>query len=160
MDRGLPRATCSRRLPARVRTRSGLADLDREYSLAEIAIITRAGPARMLGLTHKGHLGPGADGDVTIYTPDADKRARCSSCRATSSRRARSSSTRATSARPPTGRTLHVAPEYDPDVVPDIEEWFDGHYSIQFANYPVGDSGRGQSDGHPVPDEGGRGRPR
>ncbi len=32
-------------------------------------------PARMLGLTHKGHLGVGADADVTIYTPSADKRA-------------------------------------------------------------------------------------
>ena len=30
-----------------------LADLDREYSLGEIAIITRAGPARILGLTEK-----------------------------------------------------------------------------------------------------------
>ena len=27
----------------------------------------------MLGLTRKGHLGPGADGDVTIYAPDDDK---------------------------------------------------------------------------------------
>ena len=28
----------------------------------------------MLGMTTKGHLGPGADGDVTIYAPDDDKR--------------------------------------------------------------------------------------
>ena len=53
--------------------RSGLGDLDREYTLSEIAIITRAGPARMLGLANKGHLGAGADADVTIYTPDDDK---------------------------------------------------------------------------------------
>ena len=43
-----------------------------QYTLSEIAIITRAGPARILGLEHKGHLGPGADADVTIYTPDAE----------------------------------------------------------------------------------------
>ena len=36
--------------------------------------MTRAGPARMLGLAHKGHLGPGADADVAIYAPDPDKR--------------------------------------------------------------------------------------
>ena len=42
-------------------------DLDREYSLSEIAIVTRAGPARLLGLKDKGHLGVGADADVTIY---------------------------------------------------------------------------------------------
>ena len=52
---------------------SALADgLDREYRLNEVAIITRAGPARILGLTRKGHLGIGADADVTIYSRDAD----------------------------------------------------------------------------------------
>jgi formylmethanofuran dehydrogenase subunit A len=44
-----------------------LADLDRQYTLSEIAIITSAGPARALGLPQKGHLGVGADADVAIY---------------------------------------------------------------------------------------------
>lgn len=39
-----------------------------------IAIITRAAPARILGLKDKGHLGPGADADITIYAPDNDGR--------------------------------------------------------------------------------------
>ncbi|HVU86837.1 MAG TPA: formylmethanofuran dehydrogenase subunit A, partial [Pirellulales bacterium] len=56
-----------------VRERTVLADLDREYTLSEICIITRAGPARILGLTNKGHLGVGADADVTIYTPDDNR---------------------------------------------------------------------------------------
>ena len=52
---------------------SALADgLAREYTLNEIAIITRAGPARLLGLAHKGHLGAGADADVTVYSRDPD----------------------------------------------------------------------------------------
>src|SRR5690606_31723 len=59
-------------VPSGVRERTVLADLDREYSLYEIAIITRAAPARILGLENKGHLGPGADADITIYQPDAD----------------------------------------------------------------------------------------
>ena len=50
-----------------------LDDLDREYTLEEIAIITRAGPARLLGLRDKGHLGVGADADVTIYDDRADR---------------------------------------------------------------------------------------
>ena len=33
----------------------------------EIAIITRAGPAGILGLKDKGHLGPGADADITVF---------------------------------------------------------------------------------------------
>ncbi|HVR72916.1 MAG TPA: formylmethanofuran dehydrogenase subunit A [Planctomycetota bacterium] len=53
--------------------RSALADIDREYSLGEIAIITRAAPARILGLPHKGHLGPGADADVTILDEWSDR---------------------------------------------------------------------------------------
>ena len=52
---------------------SVLKDLDREYTLNEIAIITRAGPARALGLANKGHLGPGADADITIYDEMEDK---------------------------------------------------------------------------------------
>ena len=57
----------------RVREQSTLADLDREYTLSEICIITRSGPAKILGLTNKGHLGVGADADITIYTPDENK---------------------------------------------------------------------------------------
>src|SRR5262249_22027215 len=57
MDRGL-RAATLKGLPKRARLCSGLGDLDREYTLADIATITRAAPARMLGLPSKGHLGP------------------------------------------------------------------------------------------------------
>lgn len=59
-------------MPVALRERSDIASLNREYTLSEIAIITRAGPARLLGLEHKGHLGPSADADITVYTPDAD----------------------------------------------------------------------------------------
>lgn len=46
---------------------SNLKQIDRELTLEEIAIITRAGPARALGLDNKGHLGTGADADIAIY---------------------------------------------------------------------------------------------
>ena len=52
---------------------SHLASLDREYSLYEIAIMTRAGAARLLGLSDRGHLGPGAAADITVYTEQDDK---------------------------------------------------------------------------------------
>ncbi|HHX25888.1 MAG TPA: formylmethanofuran dehydrogenase subunit A [Firmicutes bacterium] len=51
---------------------SELPKLTREYTLEEIAIITRAGPARTLGLANKGHLGIGADADIAIYRPNSD----------------------------------------------------------------------------------------
>jgi len=46
---------------------SSLKHIDRELTLDEIAIITRASPARTLGLANKGHLGPGADADIAVY---------------------------------------------------------------------------------------------
>jgi formylmethanofuran dehydrogenase subunit A len=55
------------KLPAKARKRTHLADIEREYTPSEIAIITSAGPARALGLSSKGHLGIGADADVAIY---------------------------------------------------------------------------------------------
>src|SRR5438552_14907264 len=47
--------------------------LAREYTLSEIAVVTRAGPARLLGLKNKGQLGAGADADITIYADDPDR---------------------------------------------------------------------------------------
>jgi formylmethanofuran dehydrogenase subunit A len=60
------------RLPAAVRKRSPLAGITREYTLQELCIVTRAAPARIAGLPHKGHLGVGADADIALYRPDAD----------------------------------------------------------------------------------------
>ncbi|MEM1639474.1 MAG: formylmethanofuran dehydrogenase subunit A [Desulfurococcaceae archaeon] len=48
-----------------------LPSLDTEFSLYEIAIMTRAAPAKLLGLDRfKGHLGVGADADIAIYDID------------------------------------------------------------------------------------------
>ena len=47
--------------------RSLLPSIDRELSLYELAIMTRAGQAKALGLKNKGHLGVGADADIAIY---------------------------------------------------------------------------------------------
>ena len=47
--------------------KSLLPTLNRELSLYEIAVVTRAAQAKALGLTSKGHLGIGADADVAIY---------------------------------------------------------------------------------------------
>lgn len=52
---------------------SNLASLDREYSLYEIAIMTRAGAAKLVGLADRGHLGIGGAADITVYTDDADR---------------------------------------------------------------------------------------
>lgn len=51
-------------------TASTLSDLDRELSLYELAIVTRAGTSKILGMKDRGHLSVGALGDVAIYKLD------------------------------------------------------------------------------------------
>ena len=58
---------------AKSKKKSILASIDRELSLYEIAIMTRAGPAKALNMKNKGHLGIGADGDVAIFNINPEK---------------------------------------------------------------------------------------
>ena len=135
MDRERRRDVLAR-VPKRVTERCTLGDLDREYTLNEIAIITRAAPAKMLGLENKGHLGPGADGDVTIYQPEDDLQRMFELPRyvlragevVVDDGELRSNTE---------GKLFHTAPDYDEGVLPDIQEWFEKYYTIQWRNYPV-----------------------
>ena len=136
MDRNL-RAEGLAKLPESVRTRVKLGELTREYTLEEIAIITRAAPARMLGLREKGHLAPGADADVAIYSPAADiermfqvpKYVIKGGAIVVDDGEVRPA---------PLGRTLYVERACDPAFVPEVVRHFDRESSIALANYPVG----------------------
>ncbi|MEX0728022.1 MAG: formylmethanofuran dehydrogenase subunit A [Planctomycetaceae bacterium] len=126
-------------LPPKVRERCVLGELDREYTLNEIAIITRAAPARLLGLDRKGHLGADADGDVTIYQPQDDVQLMFELPRyviRNGSIVVEDGEVRESFE----GKLLHVAPAYDEAAVDDIQSWFEEHYTIRFRNYPVDDS--------------------
>ena len=127
-----------KRLPVRVLERCTLADLDREYTLAEIAIITRAAPAKMLGLPHKGHLGSGADADIAIYTPQLDRRAMFELPRYVF-KAGELIVEQGEIRRVPFGPILCTEPAYDAGAVPHIGAWFEKNYSMAFANYAVGD---------------------
>ncbi len=72
MSRDL-RASWISQLPAEAMAVTTLPSITREYSLHEIAIMTRAAPAKLLGLADRGHLGPGAVADVAIYDDLADR---------------------------------------------------------------------------------------
>jgi len=127
-----------KRLPERVRERCLLPDLSREYTLNEIAIVTRAGPARLLGLSHKGHLGIGADADITIYTPGDDIKAMFELPRFVI-KAGEVILEQGEIRTVPFGPTLHVQPAYDTSVLADVKPWFEDHYTLAFANYPVDD---------------------
>jgi formylmethanofuran dehydrogenase subunit A len=62
-----------KKISKRARRGTQLSSIDREYTLHEIAIATRAGQAKALGLQNKGHLGVGADADIAIYSLNPEK---------------------------------------------------------------------------------------
>lgn len=116
---------------------SPLADgLTREYTLNEIAIITRAGPARLLGLRQKGHLGPGADADITIYSRDVDVAKMFATPRYVIKGGAlivEEGQLR----RAPSGRRLRLQPGYDDALLPDLRRHFEAYATVSFENFPV-----------------------
>jgi formylmethanofuran dehydrogenase subunit A len=135
MDRDF-RAQAFDRIHRRGRKNALLPELAREYSLYEIAIITRAGPARALGLKNKGHLGLGADADITIYANLEDKEemfARPKFVIKDGVVVARDG--RIVCERP--GRTLYVAPPYDPKIEEEIRAHFQASYTVSFDNYAI-----------------------
>jgi formylmethanofuran dehydrogenase subunit A len=54
---------------------SRLREIGREYTLQEVAILTRAGPARLLGLKDRGQLGAGAAADIAVFRDQTDREA-------------------------------------------------------------------------------------
>lgn len=135
MDAGARREAMAE-MPADLASRTVLANLDREYSLFEIAIITRAAPARLLGLSQKGHLGAGADADICVYRPNEDKAEMFSRPRFVfkgGELIAENGELR----REPPGQVLATATNYDPGTLPRIRDGFEANYSIQFGNYAL-----------------------
>ncbi len=121
-------------LHPRARKGALLAELDREYSLGEIAIITRAGPARTLGLERKGHLGVGADADIAVYEERDDKEAMFARPRYVY-KGGELVVRDGAAVREVTGRTFSVAPAYDTALEAEIREYFNKAYTVSFDNY-------------------------
>jgi formylmethanofuran dehydrogenase subunit A len=123
-------------LPAKAQKRTVLADLNRAYTLSEIAIITSAGPARALGLSQKGHLGVGADADISIYHENPDGVLMFRYPRyvikagevVVEEGEIRSMSQ---------GREFLVQPACDPGIEDYLRPLFKQYYTMSFENYPV-----------------------
>lgn len=113
-----------------------LPELDREYTLSEIAIITSAGPARALGLSQKGHLGVGADADVAIFNEDRDA-ARMFAYPRYVIKGGEVVIEEGEIRHIVAGRGLLVRPTYDEKVADYIRPLFQQYYTMSFDNYPV-----------------------
>jgi formylmethanofuran dehydrogenase subunit A len=125
-----------KKLPPKALKRTVLADLDRQYSLYEIAIITSAGPARALRMPQKGHLGPGADADVAVYheKPDGELLFRYPRYLIKDGEIVveEGDIKKVTD-----GREFVVHPTYDPKVEEFLRPVFQQYYTMSFDNYPV-----------------------
>jgi formylmethanofuran dehydrogenase subunit A len=72
MSRDL-RAQWIAELPQAAMAMTTLPSIAREYTLPEIATMTRSAPAKLLGLTDRGRLDPGAVADVAVYEELKDR---------------------------------------------------------------------------------------
>ena len=126
-----------KRLPQGALEGSALAEgLEREYTLSEIAVITRAAPARLAGLARKGHLGPGADADLVLYDKAADAERMFAAPRHVL-KGGKVVLEEGQLRRAPAGATLRAGPAPDPGVGERLREAFEARYSIRMDNYPV-----------------------
>jgi formylmethanofuran dehydrogenase subunit A len=134
----------------RAQKKSLLPTIDREYSLYELAIITRAGTAKALGLKNKGHLGVGADADVSIYNINPETQDIAQNYKPV--RRAFSNAVYtikdgeivvkdAEIVATPPGRTiwLDVQTKEPCRIDEEMKRKFKDYWTIEFDNYPVTD---------------------
>ena len=121
----------------RAQKRIVLADLDREYTLYEIAIVTSAGPARALGLTEKGHLGEGADADVTIYPEAPDGNGMLFTYPRYVLKGGEVVVEEGDVRAVVDGKEFIVRPSFDEGIEEYLAPLFEKAYTISFANYPV-----------------------
>jgi formylmethanofuran dehydrogenase subunit A len=136
MDRDFRNDQLRRANKRAIRSTVLLDDLEREYTLEEIAIVTRAGPARLLGLRDKGHLGAGADADVTIYDDRADREEMFAMPRHVI-KGGRTVVRDGALVEALAGELLRVGAPYDSAVDDVLRAQFDERYSVQFDSYPV-----------------------
>ena len=138
MDRDFRAEMLARIHPAAAR-HSGLAGISREYTLSEIAILTRAGPARALGLAERGHLGPGAAADIAVYAEDRD-RERMFGNPVLVLKDGRIVVREGRIVAELRGATNTVRPEHDPAIAGRIERFFAEHMTVRLRHFKVSDA--------------------
>ncbi|MBZ8142247.1 formylmethanofuran dehydrogenase subunit A [Rubrivivax gelatinosus] len=124
------------RLHPEVAANCALRSMTRELTLDEIAVLTRAGPARLLGLSDRGHLGAGAAADVAVYRDQADREAMF----ATPEHVYKDGVEVARAGRIvalPTGGVHFVEPGYDPIIEKTLRRHWDHNASMRFDHVAI-----------------------
>ena len=130
------RKECMAGLPPEIMNRITLPEINREYTLYEIATIMSAGPARALGLQQKGNLGIGKDADMVIYHSDKDI-ARMFGHPRYVIKRGEIVIEEGDIRETPDGSEYLVKPSFDPGTDEFLRPLFEDRYCMSFENYPV-----------------------
>lgn len=129
-----------------------LGSLDREYSLYEIAIMTRAAPARSLGLKDRGQLGVGAAADIAVYKEHDDKE-RMFEKPEYVFKDGKLVAKNGKIVDLTIGTTHTVKPDYDKHIEKHIREYYDKYHTVKMDNMIISkdeiyDNGRGSVTVH------------
>ena len=152
MDRGFRNDRLAAIHPEAAKS-STLGSIAREYTLYEIAIMTRAAPANILGLRGRGQLGDGAAADITVYRPQRNKEKMFAQPEYVFKdgelvvRKGRV-------VKVTQGCTHTVRPEYDRRIERSLRGYLDRYHTISLDNLRVSDAeilegGRGRLELHP-----------
>ena len=128
---------------------SHVKDITREYSLYEIAVVTRSGPAQSLGLRNRGHLGIGAVADVVLYRPGRD----WETVFANPVRVIKEGETVVIDGEivaTPRGKTLRQRIDYDKNIEKDLERNLFSHQTTRLSNFKISDDEMANSIGSEV----------
>tara|TARA_Y100000768_G_scaffold143378_1_gene106814 strand:- start:1914 stop:3569 length:1656 start_codon:yes stop_codon:yes gene_type:complete len=114
-----------------------LKDIKREYTLSEIATMTRSAPARILGLENKGSLSENADADITIYDSNIndveEMFAHPSHVIKDGVEVVRNGEIKNYM----WGKTQVVKPEHDPSIEKKLDKYFKKFHTIGLSNYII-----------------------
>jgi formylmethanofuran dehydrogenase subunit A len=134
-------------LPAEAVAMTTLPSISREYTLSELATMTRVAPARLLGLTDRGHLGTGARADVAVYDLDhGGDRARAfrHAALVVKDGEVVVRDGRVTSMRP--GRAISLAPGHDAAIGRRMRDYYDSRYGLSDALLRVPEPAVGRTE--------------
>ncbi len=120
------------------RKASVLGSIDREYSLYEIAIMTRAAPALSLGLTDRGHLGMNACADITVYAEHSNKEKMFTKPEYVfKDGEIVVKNGKVVSA--PAGAIHTVKPDFDIGIEKHLKKYFDRYHTVRMNNFKISD---------------------
>ena len=115
-----------------------LSSIDREYTLYEIATMTRAAPARSLGLKNRGHLGGGAVADITVYNNMKNKEKMFEKPLYVF-KDGEEIVKNGKIVKVVTGSTHTLRPDYDKSIEKSLKKYFDRYMTVKLGNFKIDD---------------------